>query len=156
MPCDYSVALCYFDGSDQLVPVELDDELMDDIFPMAESIVGEEFGEELVLQRTPQTLTLVGELEEDDEEDFEEDDSLTLDDDAEEDEEEVEVLLSFEYRGKEFSLVRLLDPILLVGKVDPASPDNRILLTPEESDAVMPVLEAMFLDFHDDPDNLLP
>lgn len=104
---------------------------------------------------TPQTLTLVGELDE--EEEFEEDDSLSVeDDDDEEDEEEVEVLLSFEYNGKEFSLVRLLDPILLVGKVDPSAPDNRILLTPEESDAVMPALEEMFLDFHDDPDNLLP
>jgi hypothetical protein len=157
VPCDYSVALCYFDDEDQLVPVELDDKLMDDLFPLAESIVGEEFGEELVLQRTPQTLTLVGELDDDDEEDFEEDDELsTEDDEAEEDEEEVEVLLSFEFKGKEFSLVRMLDPILLVGKVDPNVPDNRILLTPDESDAVMPRLEEMFLEFHDDPDNLLP
>jgi hypothetical protein len=157
VPCDYSVALCYFDDEEQLVPVELDDKLMDDLFPLAESIVGEEFGEELVLQRTPQTLTLVGELDDDDEEDFEEDDDLsTEDDEAEEDEEEVEVLLSFEFKGKEFSLVRMLDPILLVGKVDPNVPDNRILLTPEESDAVMPRLEEMFLEFHDDPDNLLP
>jgi hypothetical protein len=51
VPCDYSVALCYFDENEQLVPVELDDELMDSIFPLAESIVTEEFGEELVLQR---------------------------------------------------------------------------------------------------------
>jgi hypothetical protein len=157
VPCDYSVALCYFNDDDELVPVELEDELMDDIFPLAESIVGEEFGEELVLQRTPQTLTLVGELDDEDEEDFEEDDDMSVeDDDAEEDEEEVEVLLSFEYKGKEFSLVRLLDPILLVGKVDPNVPDNRILLTEAESDAVMPRLEEMFLEFHDDPDNLLP
>jgi len=59
-PCDYCVALCYFDGDDQLVPIELDDELMDDIFPIAEEIIEDEFGEELVLLRTPQTLTLVG------------------------------------------------------------------------------------------------
>ena len=77
VPCDYSVALCYFDEQGQLVPVELDDdELMNDIFPLAESIVSEEFGEELVLQRTPQTLTLVGELEdEDEEEDHKDEDS---------------------------------------------------------------------------------
>lgn len=62
VPCDYCVALCYFEG-ENLVPVELNDKLMDDIFPVAENIVGEEFGEELALQRTPQTLTLVGELE---------------------------------------------------------------------------------------------
>ena len=60
-PCDYAVALCYFEGEDeQLVPIELDDPLMDEIFPIAEGIIEEEFGEELVLLRTPQTLTLVG------------------------------------------------------------------------------------------------
>lgn len=100
---------------------------MDDIFPICESIVQEEFGEELVLQRTPQTLTLVGELEtdeDDDEYDDEDEDNLTdesnLDDGNEDeddnDEEDVELLLSFEHRGKEFNLVRLLDPTLLVGK----------------------------------------
>ena len=60
-PCDYAVALCYFEGDDeQLVPIELDDPLMDDIFPIAAGIIEDEFGEELVLLRTPQTLTLVG------------------------------------------------------------------------------------------------
>ena len=159
VPCDYSVAICYFDENEALVPVELDDKLMDDVFPIAEGIVAEEFGEELSLQRTPQTLTLVGELEEDDEDDemdFEEDDDLSIDDDDTKDEEEVEVLLSFEHRGKDFNLVRLLDPILLVGKVDPSMPDNRVLLTEEESDKIMPLLENMFLEYHNDPDDLLP
>lgn len=113
-----------------------------------------EFGEELVLQRTPQTLTLVGELEEDDEEDFEEDDDI--DEDDEDDEEEVEVLLSFDHRGKEISLVRLLDPILLVGRIDDDMPENRLLLSPDESEAVMPILEQLFLEFHDDPDAIVP
>jgi hypothetical protein len=131
---------------------------MDDVYPMAESIVEEEFGDELVLQRTPQTLTLVGELE--DEEDemldrYDEDDNDEEDDD--DDEEEVEVLLSFDYRGKQFHLVRLLDPILLVGKnAGDDSDDTRVLLTPEESERVMPVLEEMLLEFHDDPDAMLP
>ncbi len=109
-----------------------------------------------MLQRTPQTLTLVGELEDDDEEEFEEDDDLSAEDDDADDEEEVEVLLQFEHRGREYNLVRLLDPILLVGKVDENAPENRILLTPEESDAVMPILEEMFLQFHEDPDAMLP
>lgn len=60
LPCDYAVALCYFEGDEQLVPIELEEPLMDDIFPIAEGIIEEEFGEELVLIRTPQTLTLVG------------------------------------------------------------------------------------------------
>lgn len=154
VPCDYSVALCYTspDDPDQLIPVELTEiALMDDLFPVAEAIVSEEFGEELVLQRTPQTLTLVGELEEDDDDDEE------CDEEDEEGEEEVEVLLSFEHRGDEFHLVRLLDPILLVGKAPAdndehgqSSMDTRVLLTPEESDAVMPLLEDIFLKFHNE------
>ena len=64
-PCDYAVALGYVDERQGgLVPLELDDPMMDDVFPVAEQIIEEEFGEELSLQRTPQTLTLVGELEE--------------------------------------------------------------------------------------------
>ena len=152
VPCDYAVALCYFED-DNLLPVELSDSLMDDIFPIAENIVAEEFGEELALQRTPQTLTLVGELEEDEDEDDMDD---IDDDDMEDGEEEVEVLLSFEHRGTEFNLVRLLDPILLVGKQDPEREDIRKLLTPEESDKIMPILEDMFLEFHEDQSNMLP
>ncbi|KAL3927538.1 MAG: hypothetical protein SGBAC_013046 [Bacillariaceae sp.] len=147
VPCDYCVALCYFEG-ENLLPVELDDKLMDDIFPVAENIVGEEFGEELALQRTPQTLTLVGEL--DDDVDDEEEDEDEEDDDSYDGEEEVEVLLTFEHRETEFHLVRLLDPVLLVGKTDSERPDLRVLLTPQESDKVMPFLEDGFLKHHDE------
>eukprot|EP00559_Dactyliosolen_fragilissimus_P003647 CAMPEP_0184866188 /NCGR_PEP_ID=MMETSP0580-20130426/21246_1 /TAXON_ID=1118495 /ORGANISM="Dactyliosolen fragilissimus" /LENGTH=298 /DNA_ID=CAMNT_0027365723 /DNA_START=140 /DNA_END=1036 /DNA_ORIENTATION=+ len=144
-PCDHSVALCYFDTEDQLLPIELDDDLMDEIFPIAESIVEDEFGEELTLQRTPQTLTLVGELE--DGEDDEDDDD---DDDVDDDEEDVEILLTFEHERMEYNLVRLLDPVLLVGKPDANNPSKRTLLTPEESDEVMPILEEMFLSHQDE------
>lgn len=148
VPCDYAVALCYFDEQEQLIPVELDDDMMDDVFPIAASIVDEEFGEELSLHRTPQTLTLVGELEDEDDDDEDEDDE----DDMEDGEEEVEILLSFEHRGKEFNLVRLLDPVLLVGKQDPENEERRLLLTLDESEKVMPVLENMFLEFHEERD----
>mmetsp|Transcript_22351 Transcript_22351/g.40292 ORF Transcript_22351/g.40292 Transcript_22351/m.40292 type:complete len:261 (+) Transcript_22351:149-931(+) len=141
-PCDYAVALCYFEGDEQLVPIELEDPLMEEIFPIAEGIIEEEFGEELVLLRTPQTLTLVGELEESD---LEEDDNLAGD--INETEEEVEILVSFEEDGQEYHLVRLLDPVLLVGKA--GNENTRILLTPEESDNVMPKLEDMFLTYQE-------
>merc|ERR1712232_1288300 len=124
------------------------DDLMDDIFPIAENIVSEEFEEELALQRTPQALTLVGELEDDDIEDEEYEDF-----DGDED---VEVLLSFEHRGKEFNLVRLLDPVLLVGKNDSERSDLRVLLTPEESEKVMPILENVFLTSHEAGKSILP
>jgi len=147
--------LCYFDDNQNLLPVELNDDLMDDIFPVAENIVREEFDEELVLQRTPQTLTLVGELEDDDIE-FDDDDDDDHDDDDEEEysgEDEVEVLLTFEHRDKEYNLVRLLDPVLLVGTVDSERPDLRVLLTPEESEKIMPILENIFLKYHDEDGN---
>ncbi len=51
--------------------------------------------------------------EEDDDESDEEDDVGDVD----EAEEEVEILVSFEEDGREYHLVRLLDPVLLVGKV---------------------------------------
>ena len=34
-PCDAAVVLCYFDDDDQLIPIELDEPMMDDIFPIA-------------------------------------------------------------------------------------------------------------------------
>jgi len=155
-PCDNSVALCYFDESEQLLPIELEDELMDEIFDIAASIVEDEFGEELTLERTPQTLTLVGELEEDggdeDEMDEEDDDDDFMDDD----EEDVEILLSFEHEGTEYCLVKLLDPVLLVGKAISEEEQKVMLLTPEESDEVMPILEELFLKYQDEDDSILP
>ena len=44
VPCDHSVALCYIEN-DGLIPVELDDRLMDDVFPIAEATIADEFGE---------------------------------------------------------------------------------------------------------------
>jgi len=143
-PCDYAVALCYFDGDEQLVPVELNDKLMDDVFPVAEDIIEDEFGEELVLLRTPQTLTLVGELEESEIDEDEDGEDLM---DSSEDE-EVEILVSFEENGQEYHLVRLLDPVLLVGK--DGNENTRLLLTPEESDKVMPKLEKMFMNYQEE------
>lgn len=52
----------------------------------------------------------------DDIEDGDDDDDSGLDVDETE-EEEVEILVSFEEDGQEYHLVRLLDPVLLVGKV---------------------------------------
>ena len=56
--------------------------------------------------------------------------------------------MSFEENEREYHLVRLLDPVLLVGKG--GGEDTRILLTPEESDRVMPKIEKLFLSHQDD------
>uniref|UniRef100_A0A7S2QZU2 Uncharacterized protein n=1 Tax=Eucampia antarctica TaxID=49252 RepID=A0A7S2QZU2_9STRA len=149
-PCDYPVALCFFDNEDQLIPIELDEELMDDIFPLAESIVEEEFGEELNLQRTSQTLTLMGELDDEEEDEYDDDEE----EDGDNEEEEVEIMISFEHKGREYSLVRLLDPVLLVAKNDPENSTKRILLTEEESNKVMPILEDLFLDYQEEKEGM--
>lgn len=142
-PCDHSVALCYFDDDDELVPVEIEEDLMNEVFPIAASIVEEEFGEELKLERTPQTLTLVGELEEG-EADEESDDNENIP----EDEEDVEILLTFEHKGKEFNLVRLIDPMLLVGRNIKDDDSKCVLLSPEEAEEILPMLEEMFLGYN--------
>ena len=116
------------------------------------SIVEEEFGEELSLERTPQTLTLVGELEEGDEDEDDEDEEDDDDDFIDDEEEDVEILLSFEHEDTEYCLVRLLDPVLLVGKAISADEQKVRLLTPEESDKVMPVLEELFLNSQEEMD----
>jgi len=141
IPCDYAVALCYFKDDARLIPVEMDEPLMDAVFPVAEGIIEDEFGEELVLVRTPQTLTLVGELEEEEEDAG---DGGSAAGEGNDTDEEVEILVSFEEDGREYHLVRLLDPVLLVGKAGDED-STRILLTPEESDLVMPQLEQMVL-----------
>jgi hypothetical protein len=47
VPCDYSVALCYYSTDDEsdpdreLIPLELDDPELDDVFPIAEAIVAD-------------------------------------------------------------------------------------------------------------------
>mmetsp|Transcript_21113 Transcript_21113/g.30918 ORF Transcript_21113/g.30918 Transcript_21113/m.30918 type:complete len:260 (-) Transcript_21113:200-979(-) len=154
-PCDTTVALCYFDPTDNLIPIELDSEMMDSVFPQAASIVEEEFGEELVLERTPQTLTLVGELEEG-EDDDDDDEEFDEEDDVSDEDEEVEILLSYENDGVEYVLVRLLDPVLLVGKAaSQEDSDNKcILLTPSESDVIMPILEDLFLEYQEERDSM--
>jgi len=66
------------------------------------------------------------------------------------DEEEVELLLSFEEEGKEYVLVRILDPVLLVGKASADENEQKVvLLSEEESDRIMPILEKMFLDYQE-------
>ena len=151
VPCDYSVAICYYDDDDQLVPVDIDSELMDDIFPICKDIIQEEFGDELVLARTPQTLTLVGELEEGESEDDGSDDAydefIDENDIPDEDEEDVEMLLAFEVDSVEYNLVKLLDPVMLVAKRD--SQNRYLILDEEESETVLPQLEEMFVQLEE-------
>lgn len=145
MPCDTPVAICYFEDN-QFIPIELDDiERMEIILPIVQRVVEEEFGEEYSLLNTPQTLTLTGDLGDgEDDEDFESDEDIS------EAEEEVEIIVTLENQGIEYSLVRLLDPVLLVGRVLEDDDNKRFLLTEEESDLIMPRIEELLLDYEDE------
>jgi len=93
----------------------------------------------------------IKELEESDADEDEDSDDYD-DEDMEDSEEEVEILVSFEENGQEYHLVRLLDPVLLVGK--DGNENTRVLLTPEESDSIMPKLEEMFMNYQEERDGM--
>lgn len=84
----------------------------------------------------------------DDETDEDEDDNLG------DDEEEVEILLSFEEDDVEYLVVRLLDPVLLVGKPMKGEKNKCELLAPDESDKIMPILEDLFVKYQEERDSM--
>ena len=146
-PFDHPVAICYFEG-DSLVPVDeaIDGELMDRVFPLALSCVEDEYGEDFSLVRTAQTLTLVGDIDgfEEEEGGQEEEDGETFvnEDDGSE---EVEMLFSFTHADRDYNLVRMLDPVLLVGAR--RAGDRVELLTDEEGESgVLETVEQAFLE----------
>ena len=112
---------------------------MDDLVPLAIAMLAKEFDDdEFVLKRTAQALTIEVKLDE-------ETDRLKKND----------CTAWLDHRGIVSELVLLLDPILLLEKVPEKVPHTverkcarkmRVLLTPKESDQVMPVL-LPFLQF---------
>ena len=143
-PVDNAVDIAFIeedeDGEEGLCLIESDDELMDQLFPIAKELVEQDEAAKLALYRTPATLTLAGNLGIDDDEDEEDEDE------NEEDEEEAaDLLLSFDFEGKEYHLVRPTDLMLLVGKEDATThnKDGRVLINDEESEAIMPTLMEM-------------
>jgi hypothetical protein len=124
------------DGEEGLVLIESDDDLMDQLFPIAKELVEQDEAAKLALYRTPATLTLAGNLGIDD--DGDEDDE-----DDEEEEEAADLLLSFDFEGKEYNLVRPTDLMLLVGKADTDNEEGRVLINDEESETIMPTLMEM-------------
>lgn len=73
------------------------------------------------------------------------DDDVVEDDDSEEKSQNAyaERLLSFHCDNKLFSLVRMKQPAVIVGREDPEVDSRRVLLTPQESLLIMPSLEKI-------------
>lgn len=139
-PVDHAVDIAVIeedeDGEEGLTLLETDDPLMDKLFAIAKDMI-EQDDSKLALYRTPATITLAGNLGMDDDED---------DEDEDEDEDGVEaadLLLSFEYEGQEYNLVKPTDLMLLVGKEDVGKTEQRVLITDEESEELMPTLVEM-------------
>ena len=145
-PCDHAVDIAYIEtddsGEEGLILIETDDPLMDDLFPVCKKIVEEENKDaKLALYRTPATLTLTGNLAIDDADD---DDQNEEGEEEEEGGEEADLLLTFDCKGKEYTLVRPRDLLLLVGKADSdGNKDQMILIDDEESEKIMPSLMDM-------------
>ena len=172
-PCDYVVSICTTEASSEasddddddgeLNPIDIEPDttkIIDELFPIMAKAVADEFDGEMTLSRTPQYMTLLGDIDLDDEDDLDNDDvDETEDYDEDEEDEEVQVILTFDKDGTEYTLVRELEPMLLVGKApkpedlnDDLTMDMRILLDAEESDAVVPKLMEMYNDDEDNED----
>ena len=105
---DEMEALMQAEDDDMIEPIDNEDPFLDEVYLVAKDLVEEQFDEDCELLRTAVTLTISGEI------DFDDDDAelgeLSDDEDA------VQVLAEFEYEDKQYDLVRVLDPMLLLGK----------------------------------------
>mmetsp|Transcript_15064 Transcript_15064/g.32727 ORF Transcript_15064/g.32727 Transcript_15064/m.32727 type:complete len:253 (-) Transcript_15064:227-985(-) len=129
--------------------IEVDDpEIIEQLMPTATAVCSERG---LSLLDSAVTLTISGNLQDIDEvglfegeEDLSTMPELVNADEAEEDEEGAEAVLSFFHEGRKYYLMRLLEPLVLVGKQVSAStfeiPDEK------EMAAVSPVLEGLMED----------
>ncbi|KAG5178930.1 hypothetical protein JKP88DRAFT_264501 [Tribonema minus] len=141
-PVDDAVAIAMEQDGD-IMPVPVDDELMDTLFPVLQKDL-EEAGAELVLKRTPVTLTLSG-LEAYDDEDRED---LTGDDEGgDADNEDVELISELDINGEKFLLVKFLDPVLMVAKeVKGKGEVTYELLDADEDERVTALVEEMLTE----------
>ncbi|GMI17028.1 hypothetical protein TrLO_g15308 [Triparma laevis f. longispina] len=137
-PCDNSISICRFSNEDDsLIPLEDSDPEFDNVVSVAGKVIEEEFGEDLQLVKTCGVLTLCGEI------DWEEDEEQETEAAGQDDEEEVEMLLAFEYDNREYNVVRMVDPVMLVGE---ESASGEVRLIGEDGGEVLEEIEKIFLE----------
>mmetsp|Transcript_36917 Transcript_36917/g.68994 ORF Transcript_36917/g.68994 Transcript_36917/m.68994 type:complete len:449 (-) Transcript_36917:95-1441(-) len=137
MPADAPVAILDEDLK------EVDDEkVLDDIFPTA-AYYCKDF--DLILKRTPVELTVEG-LDEREGTDADGFDAPYANDDEGI---EMEELLDFRHRGKQYNLYRLLEPVFLIGRH--MSGERFVIPDDEEMEEVSPrLLEHMYYNSNDE------
>lgn len=165
-PYDHEVAIACEEENKDIRIIDPSSPQMKELFEISSSFLEEMFGTNLVLLNTPQTLTIMGDLDlvckniqdgkpidEYIHKDFVNsfsDSDIPLDpqdDDIDEDESDnaAERLFAFEHKGYVYSLIRMLEPFIIVGKEDPTSLTPRhLLLTPEESKRGIPKITELF------------
>jgi len=137
-PVDFSVQIFAWQETDDEEETELVDvteEEIDLIFPVAQAVLAEQ---NLSLKRSAHTLTVEGELPEPTEDDI-------IEIDTEEDGNcgEFQELAHFYYEEQAFSVFTSLDPLMFIAKVgDDGQPE---VLSPEEMVALEPYVEQ-YLD----------
>jgi uncharacterized protein YrzB (UPF0473 family) len=143
LPIDSPVEIFTWHGDESdeaAIPVE-DETEIDKIFDTARVVLQEQ---NLTLQRTAVTLTVVGELPEFPEEDLNPD----SDSEQESDFEELLWLTSFYHEEQEYAIYTPLDPFFILARMnDDGQPE---LLSPEEFQKLEPLLPMLEDQFFDD------
>lgn len=135
---------------------------MDILFPLAVKTIEADFGGDLTLVRSATTLTLQGYIDddEDDEEENDGDEGISKgedkisvvteggDDDNDDDEEdededdEDEELGSFEYKNREFCIIKVGMPLLIIGRQsEPSEEAPYIILDGDENDRISALIQ---------------
>jgi len=145
LPIDSPVEIFTWNGDEAdeaAIPVE-DETEIDKIFDTARVVLQEQ---NLTLQRTAVTLTVIGELPDFPEEDLEPD----ADPDEESDFEELMWLTSFYHEEQEYAIYTPLDPFFILARMnDDGKPE---LLSEEEFQRLEPMLPMLEDQFFDDLD----
>lgn len=121
--------------------VDIDDEQIEVLFPTARAVLAEQ---DLMLQQTGITLTVVGEIPEPKEEDCF---TLEIDDESEEDtpvSEEFQTLASFFHKDIEYTICTPVDPLLLFAQMTPTGEGQ--VIPPEEFERLRSQIESSIFD----------
>lgn len=141
-PADDAVAIA-MEQEGEVVPVPVDDPLMDTLFPILQKDLKEQGGG-LEIKRTPVVLTMTG-LEDEDEEDDKED--LTTDEDdheGHEDDEDVELISDLDVNGEKFLLIRYVEPYILLAEVKGSGKSAKYtIIDPDESERISAIVDDL-------------
>ncbi|HEY9889830.1 MAG TPA: DUF3727 domain-containing protein [Candidatus Obscuribacterales bacterium] len=125
--------------------VDIDESDIEQLLPTARAVLAEQ---DLILQRSAVTLTVVGEIPEPDDEDCFTLELGDLNSDGETDSEEFQTLATFFHDDVEYTVCTPVDPLLLFAEIS-AEGDAR-MIPPEEFERLRPEIESTIFDVLED------